>query len=100
MRLEEIRKRLRSKVVGIAGCGGLGSNAAIALARVGIGKLVIADFDKVEEGNLGRQYFFTDQVGLCKVAALKENVRRVNPSVVVDAHAVELTPKLIVDLFS
>ena len=40
-----IRSRLRDKVVGIAGCGGLGSNCAVALARVGLGKLIVADFD-------------------------------------------------------
>lgn len=100
MRFEEIKSRLKNKVVGIAGCGGLGSNAAISLARVGVGNLIIADFDKVEEGNLNRQYFFADQIGLCKVTALKENVRRINVSIRVEAHAVELTPKLIVELFS
>jgi sulfur carrier protein ThiS adenylyltransferase len=57
MTFEEIRNTLKNKTVGIAGCGGLGSNCAIALARVGIGALTIADFDLIIEGNLNRQYY-------------------------------------------
>jgi sulfur carrier protein ThiS adenylyltransferase len=78
---EKIKKKLRNSSVGIAGVGGLGSNAAIALARAGIGQLIIVDFDKVEEGNLDRQYYFLDQVGKAKVDALKDNIKRINPSV-------------------
>lgn len=81
-----IRGKLGTKTVGIAGCGGLGSNCAIALARVGVGKLVIADFDIVELSNLNRQYFFRDQVGLAKVMGLKENIRRIDPEIIVESH--------------
>jgi len=77
---------LKTKRVGIAGAGGLGSNCAIALARIGIGELVIADFDTVEESNLNRQYYFTDQIGMKKVVALEENIRKVNPEVKVFVH--------------
>jgi len=54
---------LRTSVVGIAGAGGLGSNAAAALARAGVGRLIIADFDIVESTDLNRQYYFFDQIG-------------------------------------
>lgn len=87
---EHIRKKLKDKVVGIAGCGGLGSNCAVALARVGIGKLVIADFDRVDFSNLNRQYFFTDQVGKTKVIALKENINRIDPAIGVEMHEIHL----------
>jgi sulfur carrier protein ThiS adenylyltransferase len=87
---QHIRVKLKSKIVGIAGCGGLGSNCAIALARVGVGKLIIADFDKVEESNLNRQYFFRDQVGLPKVSALAENIRRIDAEVLVEPHHIML----------
>lgn len=63
MTFEEIKSKLKNYTVGVAGAGGLGSNCAIALARVGIGKLIIADFDVVNESNLNRQYFFRDQLG-------------------------------------
>ena len=55
MTFDEVKQILKTKTVGIAGCGGLGSNCAVALARVGVGRLVIADFDLVEERNLNRQ---------------------------------------------
>jgi sulfur carrier protein ThiS adenylyltransferase len=100
MRLEEIKRILLRKSIGVAGCGGLGSNAAIALARASIGSLVLADSDKVDESNLSRQYYFCDQIGAYKAIALKENVRKVNPLVEVKAHVVELSPATITDLFS
>ena len=71
MSIVEIKNHLRKFRVGIAGAGGLGSNCAVALARSGIGTLVISDFDVIEESNLTRQYFFTDQVGMLKTEALK-----------------------------
>jgi sulfur carrier protein ThiS adenylyltransferase len=97
---EKIKAKLANKIVGIAGAGGLGSNCAVALARVGIGRLVIADFDMVSEGNLNRQYFFTDQIGRKKVTALKENIARINPAVQVTAHDVILDPVNIPRLFN
>jgi len=90
---------LKTKCVGIAGCGGLGSNCAVALARVGIGKLIIADFDIIIESNLNRQYFFYDQIGQKKVLALKENINRINPTVIVEAHDIKLTPKDILSIY-
>ena len=99
MKEEEIRKKLASCRVGIAGCGGLGSNCAVALARVGIGTLVIADFDVVSTGNLNRQYFFADQVGMMKTVALRENIARIDPAVRVIAHQVRLTETNIPEIF-
>jgi sulfur carrier protein ThiS adenylyltransferase len=99
MNFLEIKSKLKNKTLGIAGCGGLGSNAAVALARVGIGKLIIADFDKIEESNLNRQYFFFNQIGQYKAAALKENILRINPAVNVEEHIVTLTPARIKNLF-
>ena len=90
---------LKAKCIGIAGCGGLGSNCAVALARVGIGKLIIADFDEVTESNLNRQYFFHHQIGQKKVDALKENIRLINPMVIIKEHAVRLIPENIITLF-
>ncbi|MCD6516813.1 MAG: sulfur carrier protein ThiS adenylyltransferase ThiF [Candidatus Aminicenantes bacterium] len=90
---EKIRLKLKESSVGIAGAGGLGSNVAIALARSGIGKLVLVDFDKVEENNLSRQYFFRDQIGKLKIHALKENIKRINPDVKVEILDIKLSKK-------
>jgi sulfur carrier protein ThiS adenylyltransferase len=88
----KLRARLRKTSVGIAGAGGLGSNAAMALARAGVGHLVIVDFDKVAKKNLTRQYYFLDQVGRLKVKALKANIERAIEGVKVDAVAKKLVP--------
>lgn len=99
MKFEKIKSILSTKNVGIAGCGGLGSNCAVALARVGIGKLVLTDFDIIEESNLNRQYFFYDQIGKPKVFSLKENILRINPSIKIEEYNIKLSEKEIVDLY-
>lgn len=100
MEFRKIKLKLNDKTVGIAGCGGLGSNVAVALARVGIGKLIIADFDRIEEGNLNRQYFFIDQIGEYKATALKNNISKINQNVIVHEHVVKLRPEEIKELFT
>ncbi len=100
MTFDEVKQVLKTKTVGIAGCGGLGSNCAVALARVGIGRLVIADFDLVEKGNLNRQFYFVDQIGMLKVAALKQNLLRVNPELRVNAFDIRLCQSDIIEIFS
>lgn len=100
MEFSRIKQILSTKTVGIAGAGGLGSNCAVALARVGIGKLVIADFDSIVESNLNRQYYFYNQLGQKKVQALKDNVHRINPQVQVDIHDTRLDALNIPLIFS
>lgn len=99
MNFQEIKEKLKTKTVGIAGCGGLGSNCAVALARVGAGKLIIADFDKIEESNLNRQYFFWDQIGKVKSDTLKENIERINKDVEVISHNVCVDESNFEELF-
>lgn len=92
-------EKLKGTCIGIAGCGGLGSNCTMALARAGVGTLVIADFDTVTLENLNRQYYFREQVGQKKVLALQENIRKVNPDIDVQAHDVRLGPDEVVHIF-
>jgi len=82
---------LRQSAVGIAGAGGLGSNVAVALARAGVGRLVIADFDQVEPSNLNRQQYLVEQVGRRKVEALRENLLAINPYSLYEVHDVRVT---------
>ena len=63
---------LRAARVGIAGAGGLGSNAALMLARSGVGNLVLVDDDVVDASNLTRQQYWPRHVGRPKVEALAE----------------------------
>jgi sulfur carrier protein ThiS adenylyltransferase len=99
MRFSEIKDHLSRFRVGIAGAGGLGSNCTVALARSGVGTLVISDFDVIEPANLNRQYYFTNQVGMLKTVALKENISRINPDIVVIAHTEMLNARNIPVIF-
>ncbi len=91
-----VHNRIKNSIVGIAGIGGLGTAVAIALTRIGIGKLILVDFDVVEPSNLNRQQFFIDQIGLPKVDALKENLHRINPFVEVETHNEQIIEDILV----
>jgi len=95
-----VHEKVKTGIVGIAGLGGLGSSVAVALARLGVGRLIVADYDVVEPSNLNRQQYFTDQIGMTKVAALAENLQRINPYVEVIGHPVRLTPENLPEIFA
>lgn len=86
--------------IGIAGAGGIGSNVAMLLARAGACSIVAADFDRVELPNLNRQFFFSDQTGVPKVDALKDNLLRINPALDFSPVQVKLTPLNISEVFN
>ena len=90
---ERERDILESAKVGIAGAGGLGSNVAMLLVRAGMKKLVIADFDTVNESNLNRQFFFRHQLGEKKIDALAANLHLIEPSLTLELHDTRLSPE-------
>lgn len=79
-----IHSRLKEGRVAIAGAGGLGSNVAISLARIGVGFLKIIDFDVVEPSNLNRQQYYIRHIGMKKVKALKDIINDINPFINVE----------------
>lgn len=91
---------IREIKVGIAGAGGLGSNCAANLVRVGFEKLKIIDFDIVEAANLDRQFYFADQVGMCKVEALRQNLLRINPAVQIESEVKKIVQSMAPVLFA
>ncbi len=91
---------LERATVGIAGCGGLGSNAAMLLTRAGIGHLVLVDLDTVEESNLNRQHFFRSDIGTPKVTALAAHLRAVDPAVRLDLHETRLSREAVAATFA
>lgn len=95
-----VHEKIKHARVGIAGAGGLGSQVAFALARVGIGQLDIADFDVVEPSNLNRQQYFIDQIGMPKVSALRDNLLRINPGTKINIYHQKVTTENIAKLFS
>lgn len=85
--------------VGIAGAGGIGSNLALNLARVGVGNIHIIDFDNVELVNLNRQNFFLSDVGRLKIEALKEKILAINPFINVVCQNIKITPQNAIEIF-
>ncbi len=94
-----VHDRVRRAVVGIAGLGGLGSTVALSLARTGVGRLILADFDVVEPSNLNRQQYLMKHLGTAKTEAMRELLADVNPCVRVSTFARKLTPKNIAGVF-
>lgn len=88
---KDLQQKFTNSTVAICGLGGLGSNIAVSLARAGIGKLILVDFDKVDISNLHRQQYKADQIGRFKTEALAENLREIAPYLEVETHAVRLT---------
>ena len=88
---EELQKSFASATVAVCGLGGLGSNIAIALARAGIGKLLLIDFDYVDITNLHRQQYKASQIGMYKTEALTENLREISPYIALEAHTARMT---------
>ncbi len=86
----EAADALGGSTVGIAGLGGLGSNIALLLARSGVGRLVIADFDTVELSNIHRQGYPLSSVGMKKTDAVAKEIERINPWCTVEKNDIRL----------
>ncbi|MGN1085295.1 MAG: ThiF family adenylyltransferase, partial [Lachnospiraceae bacterium] len=87
----ELQKKFSAGTVAVCGLGGLGSNIAIALARAGVGRLLLIDFDKVDLSNLNRQQYTVSQLGTDKAEALRDTLKAIAPYVEVVSHAVRIT---------
>ena len=88
---KELHRAFSSATVAICGLGGLGSNIAIALARAGIGKLILIDFDRVDITNLHRQQYKASQIGIYKTEALAENLKEIAPYISLEVHTERIT---------
>ena len=83
---------LSGKCAAIVGCGGLGTNIAVHLAGMGIGKLILIDFDTVDAGNLNRQFLYTpDDIGGRKCDLLSARLRAYAPNCAVICHPQKVT---------
>lgn len=88
---KELQSRFSNATVAICGLGGLGSDVAIALARAGVGKLILIDFDKVDISNLHRQQYKASQVGMEKTKALEANLREMAPYIRIETYHQRMT---------
>lgn len=90
---KEVQDMLNSSRVVIAGLGGLGSNIAVSLGRIGVGHLRLIDFDRVDISNLNRQQYQIADLGRDKTEALKEMLLGINPYLDVETCPVKVTPE-------
>ena len=97
---KELQQAFSSAVVAICGLGGLGSNIAISLARAGIGKLILIDFDRVDITNLHRQQYRAEQIGMYKTVALAENLKEIAPYISLEIHTERIAEDNAVTLLS
>ncbi len=95
---EEIQKKFFSAAVAICGLGGLGSNIAVSLARAGVGRLILIDFDRVDLTNLHRQQYKASQIGRYKTEALAENLKEIAPYIALEIHTVRVTEENAAEL--
>ncbi|MBP3277290.1 thiamine biosynthesis protein ThiF [Kandleria sp.] len=91
-------EQFSNATVAICGLAGLGSHIAIALARAGVGKLILIDFDQVDMTNLHRQCYKVNQIGCNKTEALLENILEVAPYIDIEAINEKITEDNIVSL--
>ncbi|WP_092561384.1 sulfur carrier protein ThiS adenylyltransferase ThiF [Anaeromicropila populeti] len=93
-----VHGKLKKGKVAIAGLGGLGSNIAVSLARIGVGMLRLIDFDVVEPSNLNRQNYDIRHLGLLKTVALKQQLQDINPYIQIDTVNKKITEKNAAEL--
>ena len=93
-------RKLQAATVAVCGLGGLGSNIAISLARAGVGKLVLVDFDCVDVTNLHRQQYKACQVGLPKPEALLANLKEIAPYTEYETHFEKVTAENVAMLLA
>ena len=96
----EKQKLLSAGQVTIAGLGGLGSNVAYSLARIGVGHLHLIDFDVVDITNLNRQQYFMEHIGMYKTDALKSLLLKINPYLDIRTDCVKVTEENLKELFA
>lgn len=90
-----VSERVKTAKVTICGLGGLGSNLAIALARVGVRNLRLIDFDRVEPSNLNRQHYFIKHLDMLKSEALASQIYDINPLIKIGSLSIKLTSENI-----
>jgi len=94
-----IQEKLKGARVAVAGLGGLGSNIAVMLARIGVGRLLLVDFDNVEPSNLNRQHYGVAHIGLPKTEALQQQLGGINPFVKIEIRTEMITAENAKEIF-
>lgn len=91
----ELLEKFGAASVAVCGLGGLGSNVAISLARAGVGRLHLIDFDRVDLSNMNRQQYGVSQLGMYKTEALKSTLSQIAPYCEIVTDCVRVTEENI-----
>jgi molybdopterin/thiamine biosynthesis adenylyltransferase len=84
---EAEQEKLRRAKILIVGCGGIGGTVAIILARSGVGRFVLVEFDRYEPTNMNRQIAcFKDTLGRNKAEVIGEQILKINPEAEIEIH--------------
>lgn len=94
-----VYQKLKKARVAVAGLGGMGSNTAMHLARLGVGCLHLVDFDVVEPSNLNRQMYSIKHLGMEKTLAMEQQIAEINPYIKVITHNLKITEENCLDIF-
>lgn len=97
---KEVYKKLKNAKVAVAGLGGIGSHIAVNLARSGVGKIHLVDFDRVDLTNLNRQAYTIEHLGKLKTEALKEILLNINPYLDITTKTVKVTEENVISIFN
>src|SRR3989304_4286982 len=96
----EGQERISGSSVLVVGAGGLGSPALLYLAAAGVGRIGVADRDRIEISNLNRQVIHAEKsVGRRKVESAGDAIRAIRSDVVLEEHGTALTAENAVPLF-
>ena len=85
--------------VAICGLGGLGSNIAVMLSRLGVGNLLLIDFDTVDITNINRQYYTLKHIGMLKTDAICDIIKDINPYLNIKTINIKIDENNIKELF-
>lgn len=97
---EEGMRKLRNASVMVFGIGGVGSHCVDALARSGVGRLILIDNDTVSLTNINRQSIaFHSTVGRYKTEIMKERIKDIDPTIEVETHEMFVLPDNMEELF-
>ncbi len=95
---KDLQQKFSCATVAVCGLGGLGSNIAISLARAGVGKLILIDYDRVDITNLHRQQYKTAQIGLFKTDALADSLSEIAPYIEIEKVTERITEENLASL--
>lgn len=97
---EEGMRKLRNASVMVFGIGGVGSHCVDALARSGVGRLILIDNDTVSLTNINRQSIaFHSTVGRYKTEIMKERIKDIDPTIEIETHEMFVLPDNMEELF-